>query len=1524
MSKFLEGLNRSQREAVTHETGPLLIIAGPGSGKTRTVAHSIAYAIEVLKVVPNRIAAFTFTRKAKDELKNRVSEIIENELANNIWISTFHSFCGSVVNTDLEPLRIEYDQEPTVKELLHLKSERIRAEIEYIQHHRFPEPDDVLPFITPCEESNINSSDAREYVPDPQMADIYVDTLKKYEQLADDDSPYTRVQLLTYLLFRDVPEVKKKWQEKFDLIFVDEYQDTDQVQYQIIKDLSERHQNLRVVGDDDQGIYGWRGADIQNILNYEQGYLKPTVISLGQNYRSTRQIVNASRAIIDFNPDRREKKLFTNNPEGDKVKHLHCEDREAEASTIAGFICRAIQSGWTANDFVVLCPSTKDQAAPFKEAFANSGIPFHVSESSLDMPTNGVSIMTIHKSKGLEFPNVFVAGVCSGLLPHHRSKEENWDEALRLLYVAMTRAENWLCLSSYEKDSSDKNTHFKRGPSRFLGFIPQSLVTRIKTLDNIAIPSRTKKIIVVEDTEESPKDATSLPMRHQTVLGIDPGKENVGWSITQRLPDRYTVCKYDTERPEGQPIDRKINELIMKYSPDAISVEKLEGATDEWFLHVAGCVAQIRSIADQRDIECHFYSPQDVKYAVTGNKKASKEEVQQAVRQVCNLKEIPEPHHSADAIATSLCYLRNYLNYSRFQNNARMREHYDLGSAYLGIRQYNEAIVEFEKTINNAPMIDPMYTKAHCGLTRAYLGLGKLDEAEHLANEALRLDSNYQPALKLLEQIKKEHYKRALTYLKIEQYDEAITEFNEALNRDPNFIDAYCGLGKAYLEKGNLREAENSAKKALKLNNNYQSALYVLESIKQRYCELARDYLEHGALVKAENLAKEVLRLDANYQPARELLEIIKQAYIDKGNDCLRRNKLEEAKKAAEEALMLNPNYQPALKLLEEIKSEYYNSGRNHLNNQQYDEAIAAFEETVDRYPKFTAAYCGLGQAYLGKGSLTAAEKSAKAALKLENNYQPALHVLESIKQKYCELARGYLNHSDLVKAENLAKEALRRDDNYQPAHELLDAIKQTYCDQGYTHLNNRQHDKAIAAFTETINRDSSLIEAHYGLGCAYLEHGKLVEAEDSVQKALRLDNNCARVYALLEKIIQAHCDLGSSYLKLYKLEEAENSAKQALRLEPSYQPAHELLGTIQKRYFTGGLISIERGSYASAIELLQKASNLNPNDKYVYTNLGRAYYWIDEYDKAASCYQKAADIDPNDKTIHSNLGNAYYWMGDYDEAIRHLQKARNLDMDCEKIAYYLGRTWLALDKLEEAKWATEKALNIVPDYQPVLEVLEEIEQAFAAREDKRKLMSIDTMILIPSDQFYMDKYPVTNEQYSKFIAANPQWSKNYIGRKYHDGNYLKHWNGNNYPSGESNHPVVYVSTYAAKAYAQWVKKRLPTETEWEKAARGSLIDKKYPWGNSIDSSKANYGSKVGCPTPIGSYPSNNYGLYDMAGNVWEWCFDESPNGSPIYVWRGGSWGTPAQMLRVSSRYNPIPTRTMGSVGFRCVRSVTS
>ena len=180
-----------------------------------------------------------------------------------------------------------------------------------------------------------------------------------------------------------------------------------------------------------------------------------------------------------------------------------------------------------------------------------------------------------------------------------------------------------------------------------------------------------------------------------------------------------------------------------------------------------------------------------------------------------------------------------------------------------------------------------------------------------------------------------------------------------------------------------------------------------------------------------------------------------------------------------------------------------------------------------------------------------------------------------------------------------------------------------------------------------------------------------------------------------------------------------------------------------------------------------------------------------------------------------------------------------------------------------------------------------------------------------------MDIHEVTNAQYKQFVDANPQWGQARIPTDYHDGEYLKHWNGNNYPTGKGDHPVVYVSWYGAMAYAQWARKRLPTEAEWEKAARGGLVGSKYPWGNFIDPSQANYSSHVGDTTTVGSHPPNKYGLYDMAGNVWEWCLDayegdfykNSPSRNPIAgegvirhitnnftnvktlrVLRGGSW----------------------------------
>lgn len=215
-------------------------------------------------------------------------------------------------------------------------------------------------------------------------------------------------------------------------------------------------------------------------------------------------------------------------------------------------------------------------------------------------------------------------------------------------------------------------------------------------------------------------------------------------------------------------------------------------------------------------------------------------------------------------------------------------------------------------------------------------------------------------------------------------------------------------------------------------------------------------------------------------------------------------------------------------------------------------------------------------------------------------------------------------------------------------------------------------------------------------------------------------------------------------------------------------------------------------------------------------------------------------------------------------------------------------------------------------------------------------------------DAFFMDKYEVTNLEYQEFILANPRWGKNRIDSRFHDGDYLRLWRGDDYPGGRPNHPVESVSWYAAMAYASWVGKRLPTEAEWEYAARGGLAGKRFPWGDVIDTGKVNYDQNVNDTTAVGTYPPNQYGLYDMTGNVDEWCLDEynedfyssSPRQNPISgansvdwvinnftnvktkrVLRGGSWYKPPIAQRVTYRNWVLPVFTDNSVGFRCVRS---
>lgn len=373
----LDTLNPDQREAVEKTEGPVLILAGAGSGKTRVLTTRIAYLIENKGVQSANILAITFTNKAANEMRERVEETLESD-ANDMWISTFHSCCVRILRKDIN--RIGYnrsfviydsaDQVTLVKDCLK----------ELNLSEKVFEPKVVMSYISsakdklysPKEFKDINRHDNRM----SKIADIYAlyqDRLKRNSALDFDDLIYKTVELL-----KTDKEVLDFYVNRFKYIMVDEYQDTSKAQYELIKLLAKDHQNICVVGDDDQSIYGWRGADIRNILEFERDYDNVHTVKLEQNYRSTQVILDAANTVISNNIERKRKKLWSEKKEGELIKIQLSDTEISEADFVSNMIYRlAIQQNRSYKDFAILYRANA-QARPIEEALNKSQIPYNI------------------------------------------------------------------------------------------------------------------------------------------------------------------------------------------------------------------------------------------------------------------------------------------------------------------------------------------------------------------------------------------------------------------------------------------------------------------------------------------------------------------------------------------------------------------------------------------------------------------------------------------------------------------------------------------------------------------------------------------------------------------------------------------------------------------------------------------------------------------------------------------------------------------------------------------------------------------------------------------------------------------------------------------------------------------------------------------------------------------------------------------------------------------------------------------
>ena len=329
--ELLNGLNEKQKEAVRYLDGPLLILAGAGSGKTRVLTHRIGYLIES-GVAPWNILAITFTNKAAGEMRDRVDGLLMARTAQQVFVSTFHSMCVRLLRYDID--RLGYQKDFTIYDTddqrtlvrscikalgLDNKMYRDRAVLSIISSAKNE--------MTDAESYTDSASDFYER----NVAKIYTEyerQLKASNALDFDDLLIKTVQL-----FRRFPDVLEKWQERFRYIMVDEYQDTNNVQFEIVRMLADKYRNLCVVGDDDQSIYKFRGANIENILSFERTFPGAKVIKLEQNYRSTRSILNAANQGIRKNKRRKEKELWTENEEGELPVYREYETAAQEAMT---------------------------------------------------------------------------------------------------------------------------------------------------------------------------------------------------------------------------------------------------------------------------------------------------------------------------------------------------------------------------------------------------------------------------------------------------------------------------------------------------------------------------------------------------------------------------------------------------------------------------------------------------------------------------------------------------------------------------------------------------------------------------------------------------------------------------------------------------------------------------------------------------------------------------------------------------------------------------------------------------------------------------------------------------------------------------------------------------------------------------------------------------------------------------------------------------------------------------------------
>jgi DNA helicase-2/ATP-dependent DNA helicase PcrA len=376
LNQFTKGLNDRQKEAVEHTEGPLLIMAGAGSGKTRVLTHRMAYILSEKDVNPWNILAITFTNKAAKEMKERVSALVGPD-ANDMWVSTFHAMCVRILRREAEAIGFTRsftiadpsEQQTLIKRII----KELNLDKDKFSHKM------LLGRISDAKNNLMLPDDYRQNY-SGYIEDVVADVYERYQKglQAAQSFDFDDLIMYTVKLFDQQPDILKYYQQKFHYIHVDEYQDTNEAQYKLVKHLGGYFHNVCVVGDADQSIYGWRGANMENILNFEKDYPKSTTILLEQNYRSTKNILQAANNVINKNTYRKDKTLWTDNNQGELISYYRAQNERDETNYVIGKIKDAIKGQNKRYGDIAILYRTNAQSRVMEENLVKANMPYRI------------------------------------------------------------------------------------------------------------------------------------------------------------------------------------------------------------------------------------------------------------------------------------------------------------------------------------------------------------------------------------------------------------------------------------------------------------------------------------------------------------------------------------------------------------------------------------------------------------------------------------------------------------------------------------------------------------------------------------------------------------------------------------------------------------------------------------------------------------------------------------------------------------------------------------------------------------------------------------------------------------------------------------------------------------------------------------------------------------------------------------------------------------------------------------------